>query len=84
MKTSIINLIKNNTMANRFFNDKWSEQLKATIANMTDSEYREFMNTTSSDPAAQQQKKPAYTNEEFKQYLAEKKKENQNKNSQKN
>jgi hypothetical protein len=71
-------------MANRFFSDKWSEQLKATIANMTDSEYREFMNTTPSDPAGQQRNKPAYTNEEFKQVLAEIKKENQNKNSQKN
>jgi hypothetical protein len=84
MKTSIINLIKNNTMANRFFNSTWSDQLKASIINMTDDEYREFMNTTSSDPAAQQRNKPAYTNEEFKQILAEIKKENQNKNSQKN
>jgi hypothetical protein len=71
-------------MAHRFFNEKWSEQLKATIANMTDSEYREFMNTMSSDPAAQQQKKPAYTNEEFKQVLADIKKEKENKNTQKN
>jgi Cdc6-like AAA superfamily ATPase len=71
-------------MAHRFFNEKWSDQLKATIANMSDSEYREFMNTISSDPGTQQQKKPAYTSEEFKQILAERKKENQNKNSQKN
>jgi uncharacterized short protein YbdD (DUF466 family) len=67
-------------MAQRFFNDNWSDQLKATIAGLSDDEYNEFMNTV----PGQQQNKPAYTNEEFKQYLAEKKRENQNKNTQKN
>lgn len=65
-------------MSQRFFNEKWSAGMKAAIANMTDAEYSEWLQSMEQKPQPQPQ--PGKVSEMMRNYLEDKKQKNDSSN----